>query len=139
MSKIEAVRKDVMTWRRAHGGRRGPLPMALRRRAGELVARHGEDEVCQALDLVPETVKGWHQRYGKPNGRRTPRRKGAHQAFVEVGAEVRAALVGAVAVDRPAIKAEVVRPCGTLVRFEGTADTKEVLEALLDIAMRRVP
>ena len=135
MSKIEAVRKDVMAWRRAHGGRRGPLPIALRRRAGELAGQHGEGEVSQALDLPVETVRGWSRQYGTPT---TPRREGAQQAFVEVGPEVGAALVGSItAAAPPTIKVEVTRPCGTVVRLEGGADTKALLETLLEVVVRR--
>ena len=60
----ETVRRRLKRWRRAHGGKRGPLPYELRQQIGALALQNGVVETSRMLDLRAAVVERWSQRYG---------------------------------------------------------------------------
>lgn len=90
MRGIESLRQAVEAWRSAHGGRRGPLPLALRRQAGLLAGEFGDEAVADALDLKRTRVGVWRAKY------RGPRSRSAGAEFVELSSTVGAGPKGMV-------------------------------------------
>jgi hypothetical protein len=125
-SDIKHVLRDIMKWRRAHGDRRGPLPVELRRRAGALAARHGDAEVSRELDLRRGAVAGWRARFA---GDVATTQHIDPPRFVDVSAELAAACAGA-SVTASELSLEITRPSGTRVRVHG-AMGPDAIRALL--------
>jgi hypothetical protein len=117
---IENVRKDLVKWRRAHDGRRGPLPQDLRKRIADLARRLGEEAVSHGLDLDVRAVRNWQQRYGA-------RQRRLNNTFIEVGSDA-TPIIGH---EPGEMFAEVRDSNGTTVRLRGVFDAKTVESLLL--------
>lgn len=107
MRGIDSLRRAVEAWRSAHGGRRGPLPLELRRQAGLLAGELGDEAVADALDLKRTRVGVWRAKYRGPG----PRAAGT--PFVELSSTVGPGLKGMVV--------EVSRG-GRVVRIQGALE-----------------
>lgn len=137
MDTIELVRREVTAWRRAHRGRRGPLPFDLRRRAAALAMCFGDDPVAAALDVDSSLLMRWCTRFmGEAVASELDDGGAAEGApgFVEVGGALAAALAPATAKPNDiSWSVEVRKPCGTTVRVQGPLDAAS-LEALVRAA-----
>jgi hypothetical protein len=125
METMESVEEAVRVWRRAHRGRRGPLPMELRRRIAALAGRVGSEAVRARLDIGANLLACWQERYAPDVLGLT--RRAAH-TFVEVRPE-------AVPVPRPCggggeFRVEVTAPGGCVVRIQGAMEP-HVLSAVI--------
>lgn len=121
METIDSVGRAVAAWRSDHRGRRGPLPLELRREVGVLAGELGEEEVVSALDLKRPSVRAWRERYGR---RGRARRSGVAPGFVEIEPELtRIAAQGALLV-------EVTGANGRVVRIQGTLDAHAIAAIL---------
>lgn len=121
METIDSVGKAVAAWRREHRGRRGPLPLELRREVGVLAAKLGEDVLVSALDLKRPSVRAWRERYGR---RARARRAATAPSFVEIKPEL--AHAGAPA----ALLVEVTGANGRVVRIQGSLDASSIAAIL---------
>lgn len=124
METMESVHEAVRVWRREHDGRRGPLPHELRRRAAALAAQLGDGAVGDRLDVEPELVGRWRERFGvsRPTG---PRQQLSQtSAFVEVKPESVPAL--APRLPGSELRVEVSAPGGRVVRIEGAMDLRSL-------------
>jgi hypothetical protein len=111
IDSLDLVRDDINAWRAAHRGRQGPLPIALRRRAGIFAQALGEDLVAEELLVSPRLLLKWGDRYAKALARREPRAaRDATPAFVELRPQLPAA--GLSRSDGQSTCIELTRPDG---------------------------
>jgi hypothetical protein len=128
METIESVQRAVRAWRRIH--RRGPLPINLRRRVGELAAQLGEKDVRRAIGVRAAVIARWCAEYG---GGVTRRARGGRSRFVELEPElVQPLLSGS---KSAGLRLEVTGPGGSTIRIEGVRDGAEVV-AIIRAALR---
>lgn len=107
MRAMGSLKRAVVAWREQHGGRRGPLPVELRREAGLLAGELGDEVVADALDLKRPRVRQWRAKYRLPGARPAGAR------FVELSSTVAPGSNG--------IVVEVSR-AGRVVRIQGALD-----------------
>lgn len=123
---LELVRKDIAAWRRAHRGRRGPLPVDLRRQAAIVGQVLGEDAVAEVLGVEPALLVRWADRYGRfdePPAATASGGTPAPSAFVDVGKQLGIAVArGQSSGTAAAWVLEICKPCGTIVRLQGPVD-----------------
>lgn len=133
---LKAVCNDVAAWRRAHRGRRGPLPHELRRRAGTVARFLGEDSVAEVLGVEPRLLVRWGERYVRPDSSPGNGGEAGADAFVDVGKEL-AGMLAHSATAAPCgaepWSVEVVTPSGNSVRIRGPLDGA-ALEAVVRAA-----
>lgn len=78
---LEAVREALASWRRTHGGRGRPIPLALWSKAADVARGLGVPEVARALRLDA----GKLARLVESGGERAPRSEVEPADFVELG------------------------------------------------------
>ena len=131
MQTIESVQNAIYSWRRDHGGRRGPLPLVLRSRAGALAMDLGDEEASAALDLKLTVVRRWREQYGSPQRAKLAARTAP--AFVELEPEMTKEVLRRARGSELVV--EVIGGGGCVVRIHGSFDAS-VLTSIIQSAVK---
>lgn len=117
METIGSIQRAVRAFRLDH--RRGPLPVALRRRVGRLAAEVGEDETRRAVGVRSTIIRRWRTEYGSA----VADIGGSDRSFVELQPEL--AQQRSRGSTGSGLRIEVAGPGGYVVRIEGVCDATE--------------